>query len=275
MFKESVMLNTIDLSKRLGQEEYEKLLDGNQAALSALVNQIYLQQRPIIVVIEGWDAAGKGETIRRLTVKIDPRGYKVHSLVSTLGEVYSKLPEDTAHHYLWKFWRRLPETGQIAIFESSWYQRVLTDRVEGFCSMDEWKRAFREINQFERQLVDFGTILFKFWIHISLEEQMRRFEASSDDAQRVWRLSQEDWRNQEKRVLYETAVDEMLLKTNTILAPWKVVAGDSRNYAQIEILQTLVKELSQFLDYDALNMNTKNSGSKKKKKSKKKAKKKN
>jgi len=275
MLKETVMLNTVDLSKKLGQEEYDKLLRENQAALAGLVNQIYLQQRPVIVVIEGWDAAGKGEMIRRLTVNIDPRGYRVHPLVSTLGEVYSKLPEDTAHHYLWEFWRRLPETGQIAIFESSWYQRVLTDRVEGFCSEDEWKRAFREINQFERQLVDFGTNLFKFWIHISLEEQMRRFEASSDGVQLVWRLSPEDWRNQEKRGLYETAVDEMLLKTNTILAPWRVVAGDSGNYAQIEILQTLVKELSQFLDYDVLNINAINSGSKKQKKSKKKANKKN
>jgi AMP-polyphosphate phosphotransferase len=274
MLRETVMLNAVDLSKTLRQEEYEKLLGENQLALSALVSQIYLRQRPVIVIIEGWDAAGKGEMIRRVTENIDPRGYMVHALASPMGEEIDKLPENTAHHYLWQFWRLLPETGQIALFESSWYQRVLTERVEGFCSEDEWKRAFREINQFERQLVDFGTILLKFWIHISLEEQMRRFETPLEDKPHVWRLSQDDWRDQEKRDLYETAVDEMLLKTNTILAPWTVVAGDSRNYAQIVILQTLVKELSQSLDYDALNINDQNSGSKKSKKSKKKSKKK-
>ncbi len=274
MLRETVMLNAVDLSKTLGQEEYEKLLGENRLALSALVSQIYLQQRPVIVIIEGWDAAGKGEMIRRVTENIDPRGYMVHALASPMGEEINRLPENIAHHYLWQFWRRLPETGQIALFESSWYQRVLTERVEEFCSEDEWKRAFREINQFERQLIDFGTILLKFWIHISLEEQMRRFEASLEDMQHGWRLSQDDWRDQEKRDLYETAVDEMLLKTNTILAPWTVVAGDSRNYAQIVILQTLVKELSQSLDYDALNINDQNSGSKKSKKSKKKSKKK-
>lgn len=275
MLRETVLLDAVDLSKTLAQEEYEKLLSDNQAALSALVYQIYLQQRPVVIVIEGWDAVGKGETIRRVTENLDPRGYVVHALASSMGEAVKRLTEDAEHHYLWQFWRRLPETGQIAIFENSWYQRVLTERVDDLCSEEEWKRAFREINQFERQLVDFGTILVKFWIHISPDEQMRRFEARSEDEQNVWRLSGEDWHNQEKRSIYEAAVDEMLLKTSTILAPWKVVAGDSRNYAQIEILQTLVKELSQVLDYDAMVIGAQNSGSKKQKKSKKKARKKN
>lgn len=262
------MLDTIDLNLALEKETYLEELIKYQVALHDLGYQVYVQKRPVVMVFEGWDAGGKGGAIKRVTEKLDPRGYTVYSIAAPQGE-------DAIRHYLYRFWRRLPESGQIAIFDRSWYGRVMVERIEGFCTESDWRRAFREINQFERQLVDFGTILFKFWIHISLEEQMRRFEASSDDAQRVWRLSQEDWRNQEKRVLYETAVDEMLLKTNTILAPWRVVAGDSRNYAQIEILETLVKELSQLLDYDALNINAKNSGSKKQKKSKKKAKKKN
>jgi len=270
MHSKTYLLNTVDLSKTIGQEDYERLLRENQAALSELVHQIYLRQRPVVVVIEGWDAAGKGETIRRVTENIDPRGYIVHAVAPT-----DRWTEDAAHHYLWRFWRRLPEAGQIALFESSWYQRVLTERVEGTRSDDEWKRAFREINQFERQLVDFGAILYKFWIHISLDEQLQRFEARTEDERHFWKISEDDWRNPETRSLYEVAVDEMLLKTSTILAPWMVVAGDSRNYAQIEILQTLVRELSRELDYEAINLNAPNSGSKKQKKSKKKASRKN
>ncbi len=163
------MLQTMDLTQTLDLEEYKKLLIKYQVALFSLGFQVYVQQRPVIILFEGWDASGKGGAIRRITEKLDPRGYVVYPIAAPQGE-------DATHHYLWRFWRRLPEAGQIAIFDRSWYGRVMVERIEGFCTENEWKRAFREINQFERQLVDFGIILFKFWLHISSEEQLARFE---------------------------------------------------------------------------------------------------
>ncbi len=157
--------------------------------------------------------------------------------------------EDKTHHYLWRFWRRLPEAGQIAIFDRSWYGRVMVERIEGFCSEGDWKRAFREINQFERQLVDFGAILFKFWMNITKDEQLRRFESRANDKLRSWKLTDEDWRNREKWDHYEEAVNEMLLKTSTISAPWTVVEGNDKRYARVKVLSTLVDKLSEELDY--------------------------
>ncbi len=195
------MLATADLSLSLDQETYKKELILYQVALATLGYQVYVQQRPVVVLFEGWDAAGKGGAIKRLTEKLDPRGYAVYSIAAPQGE-------DKTHHYLWRFWRRLPEAGQIAIFDRSWYGRVMVERIEGFCSEVDWKRAYREINQFERQLIDFGTILFKFWVHISNEEQLRRFESRANDKLRSWKLTEEDWRNREKWPRYEEAVNE-------------------------------------------------------------------
>ena len=163
------MLSTIDLSMDLDQEHYDSLLIHYQVALHNLAFQVYLQQRPVIMVFEGWDAAGKGGAIRRITEKIDPRGFVVYPIAAPKGD-------DATHHYLWRFWRRLPEAGQITIFDRSWYGRVMVERIEGFCREAEWKRAYREINFFERELVDFGTIIFKFWLHVGKDEQLRRFE---------------------------------------------------------------------------------------------------
>jgi polyphosphate kinase 2 (PPK2 family) len=237
------MLATVDTTLTLEPEEYELSLIKYQVALFKLAYQVYVQQRPVMIVFEGWDAAGKGGAIRRITEKIDPRGFVVYPIAAPKGD-------DATHHYLWRFWRRLPEAGQIAIFDRSWYGRVMVERIEGFCEETDWKRAYREINSFERQLVDFGTILFKFWLHIDQEEQLRRFESRSDDRLRSWKLTDEDWRNREKWPLYEEAVNEMLLKTSTISAPWTVVEGDSKMYARIKILKTIVDKLSQELDYD-------------------------
>jgi AMP-polyphosphate phosphotransferase len=237
------MLATIDLSLKLEQEEYDRLLIKYQVALHDLAFQVYLQQRPVVIVFEGWDAAGKGGAIRRVTEKIDPRGFAVYSIAAPKGD-------DATHHYLWRFWKRLPEAGQISIFDRSWYGRVLVERIEGFCTEPEWKRAYREINYFERQLVDFGTISFKFWLHVSKDEQLRRFESRQVDKRRSWKLTDEDWRNREKWDLYEDAVSEMLLKTSTITAPWTVVEGDDKLYARIKILKTLVERMSKALDYD-------------------------
>lgn len=239
------MLATIDLSKALDKETYSRELILYQVALSRLGYQVYVQQRPVILLFEGWDAAGKGGAIKRVTAKLDPRGYVVYSIAAPQGE-------DKTHHYLWRFWRRLPEAGQIAIFDRSWYGRVMVERVEGFCSEADWKRAYREINQFERQLIDFGTIIFKFWVHISNEEQLRRFERRATDKLRSWKLTQEDWRNRDKWTQYEDAVNEMLLKTSAVDAPWTVVEGNDKYFARIKVLRTLVDKLSSELNYDAL-----------------------
>jgi AMP-polyphosphate phosphotransferase len=263
------MLDTIDMTVSLEGEEYSNSLVKHQVALYQLAYQVYTQQRPVILIFEGWDAAGKGGAIRRVTEKIDPRGYVVYPIAAPKGD-------DATHHYLWRFWNRLPETGQIAIFDRSWYGRVMVERIEGFCTDEEWKRAYREINQFERQLVDFGTILFKFWIHVTQEEQLARFEGRANDKLKSWKLTDEDWRNRAKWLLYEEAVNEMLLKTSTVSAPWTVVEGNSKGYARVKVLQTLVEKLSAELNYDpdaptpihTGKKDGKDKGSKKKKKKK-------
>jgi polyphosphate kinase 2 (PPK2 family) len=258
------MLETIDLSKSLTKEEYVRDLIRYQVALHALGYQVYVQQRPAIIVYEGDDAGGKGGNIKRVTEKLDPRGYVVHPIAAPKGE-------DRTHHYLWRFWRRLPEKGQIAIFDRSWYGRVMVERIEGFCTEEEWKRAYREINHFERQLVDFGTILFKFYIHVSKDEQLRRFEAREQTAYKAWKLTDEDWRNREKWDQYTEAVNEMLLRTSTLTAPWIVVEGNCKWYARIKVLKTLVEGFSRELNYDPFaEMPAIEKGSKKKKKKKKK-----
>lgn len=239
------MLENVDLSLSLEKDEYVKELTQYQVALRALGYQVYVQQRPVVIIYEGWDAAGKGGNIKRVTERLDPRGYVVYPIAAPKGD-------DATHHYLWRFWRRLPENGQIAIFDRSWYGRVMVERVEGFCTEDEWKRAYREINQFERQLVDFGMVIFKFWLHISREEQLQRFQARAGDERKSWKLTDEDWRNRERWDLYEEAVEDMLLKTSTVSATWTIVEGNSKWYARVKVLKTLVKGLSLELDYDPL-----------------------
>jgi polyphosphate kinase 2 (PPK2 family) len=243
------MLENTDLTLTMEKEEYACEMIRYQVALSKLAYQVYIQQRPVVMVFEGWDAAGKGGAIKRVTEKMDPRGYVVYSIAAPQGD-------DKTHHYLWRFWRRLPETGQIAIFDRSWYGRVIVERIEGYCTEAEWKRAFRETNQFERQLVDFGTILFKFWMHISKEEQLRRFETRANDKLRSWKLTDEDWRNREKWDLYENSVNEMLLKTSTVSAPWTVIEGNSKYYARVKVLRTIVDKLSQELRFDPFRQET-------------------
>jgi len=237
------MLDTIDLSLSLERAEYKADLIKYQVAMHQLGYQMYVQQRPVVIVYEGWDAAGKGGNIRRLTERIDPRGYIVHPIAAPSGD-------DATRHYLYRFWRRLPQKGQMAIFDRSWYGRVLVERVEGFATTSEWKRAYREINQFERQLVDFGTIIFKFWIHIDQAEQLRRFEARSQDEIKQWKLTDEDWRNRDKWGEYEAAVNDMLVKTSTYTAPWVVVEGNCKWYARIKVMKTVVSQLSQELKHD-------------------------
>jgi AMP-polyphosphate phosphotransferase len=237
------MLSAIDMTVAMDDETYKKELVLNQVALTQLGYQVYVQQRPVVIIFEGWDAAGKGGAIKRVTEKLDPRGYVVYPIAAPQGD-------DKTHHYLYRFWRRLPEAGQIALFDRSWYGRVMVERIEGFCKEVDWKRAYREINQFEHQMVDFGTILFKFWINITKEEQLRRFEDRANDKLRQWKLTDEDWRNREKWDRYEEAVNEMLLKTSTQTAPWTIVEGNDKHYSRVKVLSTLVNKLSKELDID-------------------------
>jgi polyphosphate kinase 2 (PPK2 family) len=236
------ILSQVNLNQALTREQYEEQLIRFQVALSQLAYQVYVQKRPVAIVFEGWDAAGKGGAIKRLTERLDPRGYVVYPIAAPAGE-------DRTHHYLYRFWRRLPERGQIAVFDRSWYGRVMVERIEGFCTEAEWKRAYREINQFERQLVDFGTVIFKFWVHISKDEQLRRFRERESTPYKAWKLTAEDWRNREKWDLYETAVEEMLLKTSTVTAPWTIVEGTDKAWARVKVLKTVVDMLSRELDF--------------------------
>ncbi len=236
------MLETIDLTQSLDRESYVRETTRRQIQLRELGYQVYLQKRPVVIAFEGWDAAGKGGAIKRITEKLDPRGYVVYPISAPEGE-------DKTRHYLYRFWRRLPEQGQIAIFDRSWYGRVLVERVEGFATEDEWKHAYREINSFERQLRKFGTVVAKFWIQISREEQLRRFEERKAIGYKSWKLTEEDWRNREKWAAYEEAVEDMLVKTSTRTAPWCVVAGNDKYWARVNVLERLVELLSEELQY--------------------------
>jgi polyphosphate kinase 2 (PPK2 family) len=235
------ILSQVNLNLALTEEEYKRQVVRYQVALGQLGYQVYVQKRPVVMVFEGWDAAGKGGAIKRLTERLDPRGYSVYPIAAPAGE-------DKTHHYLYRFWRRLPERGQIAIFDRSWYGRVMVERIEGFCTEAEWKRAYREINQFERQLSDFGTVVFKFWLHIGKEEQVRRFDERAGTPYKAWKLTDEDWRNREKWDLYEAAVEEMLLKTSTLTAPWTIVEGTDKLWARVKVLRTVVDRLCQELN---------------------------
>lgn len=236
------MLETIDLTRKLDRSRYVQEVARRQIQLRELGSQVYQQKRPVIIVFEGWDAAGKGGAIKRVTEKLDPRGYVVYPISAPEGE-------DKTRHYLYRFWRRLPEPGQIAIFDRSWYGRLLVERVEGFAKESEWKRAFKEINAFERQLHDFGAVVLKFWVHISREEQLRRFEERKAIGYKAWKLTEEDWRNRAKWGDYEEAVEEMLVKTSTTLAPWTLVEGNDKYWARAKILARLVEVLSAELRY--------------------------
>lgn len=237
------MLEMIDLTQSISRKEYTQQLNLYQTQARMLGYHVYQQQRPVVMVFEGWDAAGKGGAIKRLTERMDPRGYVVHPIAAPLGD-------DKVKHYLWRFWRRLPAQGEIAIFDRSWYGRVMVERIEGFCSEEEWRRAYREIRDFEQQLADFGAIIFKFWVHISKEEQMARFNARQETPHKEWKLTDEDWRNREKWDDYEAAVEDMLIKTTTAQAPWTIVAGNDKYFARIQVLQTVVEGLGQALHID-------------------------
>ncbi|HPB31597.1 MAG TPA: phosphate--AMP phosphotransferase [Candidatus Sumerlaeota bacterium] len=230
------ILDSTDMSLTLDREEYEKRLKKGQKQLRDLEHEIYIRRIPVIIVYEGWDAAGKGGNIRRLLEKLDPRGYDV---------IPVSAPDalENSHHYLWRFWTQVPKGGHIALFDRSWYGRVLVERVEGFCSPEEWRRAYREIIEMERHLTDFGAVIVKFWLHIDPEEQLRRFHDRGEKPWKSWKITDEDWRNREKWDLYKEAVEEMLLRTSVPSAPWTVVESNCKRHARVRALEEVIKAI--------------------------------
>jgi polyphosphate kinase 2 (PPK2 family) len=230
------MLETIDLTKKIVEEEYWEEIKKLQFQLRQEAQRFFTQKNTAVVVFEGWDAAGKGGSIKRVTETLDPRGYNVHTFAAPAGT-------EARHHYLWRFWRSLPEPGQIGVFDRSHYGRVLVERVEGFCTESEWKRAYHEINEFEWQVSNFGTVIIKFWLHIDQNEQLRRFKDRELDPFRSYKLTEEDWRNRAKWHLYEEAVEDMIKKTSTTWAPWTVVEANDKFYARLKVVRTVLHAL--------------------------------
>ncbi len=234
------VLAKADLSLSYTKEEYKERLKGLQKKMEKLHGELYRRRIPMVLGFEGWDAGGKGGAIKRLTEAMDPRGYVVHPTAS---------PNDTerAHHYLWRFWNDMPKAGHVTIFDRTWYGRVMVERIEGFCSKKEWQRAYKEINDMERDLTDAGAIVIKFWLQIDKDEQERRFKARGENPQKQWKITDEDWRNREKWEQYEEAVNEMLIRTSTPNAPWIVVEGNCKYYARVKVLETVVNAIENRL----------------------------
>lgn len=233
-------LKDVSLDKTITDEKYKKQLKKLQEELSELHNKIYRKRVPVVVCYEGWDAAGKGGNIRRVAAALDPRGYEVVPIASPTA------PE-LAHHYLWRFWTRLPKDGHVAIFDRTWYGRVMVERIEGFCTTEDWQRAYREINEFERQLYDWGAVVVKFWLHIDQDEQLRRFNDRQNTPSKQWKITDEDWRNREKWDQYEEAIDDMLRYTSTDFAPWHIIESQNKKYGRIKALKILIDAIKDRL----------------------------
>jgi len=236
----SGVLQDIDLSLTLEPEEYKKKRKDLQKRLEILHNKMYLQRVPVVLAFEGWDAGGKGGAIKRITQCIDPRGYEVVPVAA---------PNDVekSHHHLWRFWEKFPKDGHMAIFDRTWYGRVLVERIEGFATEQEWKRAYSEINNMEAHLVKSGAVVLKFWMHIDKDEQERRFKQRQETPEKQWKITDEDWRNREKWDDYEKAVDEMVVRTSTKDAPWHIIEANSKLYARIKVLEIVVEALEKVL----------------------------
>ncbi len=234
------VLDTVDLTVSLGEKDYRRRLKRGQVRLRELEHEIYRHRVPVVLVFEGWDAAGKGGNIKRVTRNLDPRGYAVVPIAAPHAI-------EKAHHYLWRFWNEMPKAGHVTIFDRSWYGRVLVERVEGFCTEAEWRRAYREINEMEQHLVQAGTVVLKFWLHIDPDEQLRRFREREQVTYKQWKITAEDWRNREKWDAYKAAVDEMLFRTSTPDAPWSVIESNCKHHARVKVLETIIRALQQRL----------------------------
>jgi AMP-polyphosphate phosphotransferase len=237
-------LEAIDLSKSLSRkEEAQRLRSGWERlaqlrlTLAGLIGEQGIGP-PVCVVFEGWDASGKGGAIKRLVAPLDPRHVRVVQFAAPSAD-------ERRHHFLWRFWRVLPGWGGMAVFDRSWYGRVLVERVEGIVTETQWNRAYEEINDFERTIAGEGTILVKLWLHISESEQLRRFESRAEDPLKRWKLTEDDWRNREKRAAYEQAVEEMLARTGHDHARWQLIAAESKRYARVKVIEEVVAEIER------------------------------
>ena len=235
------ILSSIDLNKTVNPKDYKLQLADYQDRIAHLGNKLYTERKSVVIVYEGWDAAGKGGNIKRLTAKLDPRGYEVIPIAAPTKE-------ELSHDYLWRFWNKMPKDGHIGIFDRSWYGRVMVERVEGFCTEEEWKHAYAEINDMELHMINHGTIVLKFWLHIDKDEQLARFQQRQEDPLKQYKITDEDWRNREKWDDYEKAVDEMLFRTNTQYAPWVIVESNNKKFARLKVMQTVCEELEKKLN---------------------------
>ena len=239
-FRPLTVLDRLDMSLALDRDSYVRALREGRAELASLTRRARDKAVSSLLVFEGWDAAGKGGAIRRLTAGLDARNWQAIPIAAPTDE-------ERARHYLWRFWRHLPRAGRLTAFDRSWYGRLLVERVEGFALPEEWTRAYAEINDFEEQLIQHGIVLCKFWIHITKDEQYRRFKQRETIPYKVWKLTDEDWRNRAKWDDYEIAVNEMVERTSTGEAPWVLVEGNDKNFARIKIIRTLCDSLRQRL----------------------------
>lgn len=238
---EVTLLRSLDYGRRLTRDRYERLLERWQGRLNALSRDPRLRDRSVVVVFEGMDAAGKGSTIRRLTPAWDARFYRV-------VPVAAPNENERAQPYLWRFWRYIPPHGRAVIFDRSWYGRVLVERVEGFCSQADWMRAYGEINAYEEELTEAGVIIVKFWLAITPQEQLRRFRERETTPHKQFKITPEDWRNREKWPQYERAVQDMVDRTSTRVAPWHLIASDDKLWSRVAVLRTLAREIERALD---------------------------
>jgi polyphosphate kinase 2 (PPK2 family) len=237
-------LDEVDLSQKLSRKEQDQRLGAAQDRLAALRLQLGgligdgRLGPPVLAMFEGWDASGKGGAIKRLVSNLDHRHVRVAAFSAPT-------PDEKRHHFLWRFFPKLPGWGGVAVFDRSWYGRVLVERVEGYASEDEWRRGYDEIVGLERSLAAEGTILIKFWMHISDAEQLRRFERRQRLPLKRWKLTDDDWRNREKRPAYEEAVEEMFARTDHEGGPWTIVPGDSKRFARVFVVETVVSEIER------------------------------
>ena len=237
------ILDRLDMSLDLDKAAYRERLSQAQARLHRLHRRAKAEGLTSILLFEGPDAAGKGGAIRRVNTALDPRNYDVFGIAAPNEE-------ERARHYLWRFWRRLPRAGRIILFDRSWYGRVLVERIEGFASDEEWRRAYAEINDFEEQLIDHGMVLMKYWIHITKAEQFARFKQREATPYKRWKLTEEDWRNRERWDDYERAVNDMVQYTSTAAAPWTLVEGNDKRHARIKVLEGFCERLARALGED-------------------------
>jgi len=236
----TTILETLDLTPKLDKQQYDKDMNALQGRLSVLSRQATPRQISSILVFEGWDAAGKGGAIRRVTRALDARYYRIIPIAAPTDE-------EKAHHYLWRFWRHLPRAGRVTIYDRSWYGRVLVERVEGFASEDEWMRAYKEINDFEQQLAEHGMVVLKFWLHISQDEQLRRFQEREATSYKQYKITAEDYRNRQQWETYETAVQDMVERTSTEYAPWHLIEANDKYHARAKIVRIFCKALEKRL----------------------------